>query len=95
MIVVLFIFYSIILISLATGFTIRKRLRRTIVSILLMLYAVFMYPLLVPIVGEWKGLDGTASLLLSHFLLLIGAILLFIASFFTEKEVNQNNRLEN
>ncbi|RXZ02359.1 hypothetical protein [Fictibacillus sp. S7] len=95
MILALLILYALLMTSLATGFIIRKRIRRTILSILLMLYAVFMYPLLVPIVGEWKGLDGTASLLLSHFLLLIGAILLFIASFFTEKEVKQDNRLEN
>ncbi|SDM92555.1 hypothetical protein SAMN04488137_2613 [Fictibacillus solisalsi] len=94
MILVLFIFYFIIIISLATCFTVRRRIRRTIVSILLMLYAVFMYPWLVPMVGKWKGLDGVASLMLGHFLLLIGAIILFIASFFTEKEVKRADRLE-
>lgn len=95
LILALFIFYFIIIISLATGFTIRRRIRRMIVSILLMLYAVFMYPWLVPMVGEWKGLDGVASLMLGHFLLLIGAIILFIASLFTEKEVKKADRLEN
>lgn len=73
--------------------TSHNRKKRIITGIVLML-SVFIYPLLVPFFGGFGGLGGVVSLMAFHFILLVGGIITLIVGFFT-KSLSENLESQN
>jgi hypothetical protein len=84
MLAFILILIAILIIGFGLGLTSQKRKKRITVGITLMIVSIINYPILVPIFGEWKALEGAASLMFFHFILLIGGIIILIAGFFTK-----------
>lgn len=90
MLVTILILTAILIIGFCIGLTAKQKKKRIIAGILLTLISIFSYPLLVPILGEWKGLEGIASLMVFNFILLLGGIITLIVGFFTKSFANQS-----
>jgi hypothetical protein len=84
MLVLILILIAILIIGYCLRLTSGKKKTRITVGIALMIVSILSYPILVPIFGEWKALEGVASLMVFHFILLVGGIITFIAGFFTK-----------
>ncbi|TDK61810.1 hypothetical protein E2K98_13075 [Bacillus salipaludis] len=74
-----------------TSFNKRKRIITGIVLIL----SVFLYPMFVPFFGGIGGLDGVVSLMAFHFILLVGGLLTLIVGFFTKSEYKKIDKQTN
>jgi hypothetical protein len=61
--VFILILIAISIIGFGLGLTSRKRKMRITVGITLMIVSIISYPILVPVFGEWKALEGVASLM--------------------------------
>lgn len=66
--------------------TSKQKRRRILLGLLIILTAIFSYPILVPVFGEWKAMEGVASLIVFNFMLLIGGLVVLVAGFFTKVE---------
>ncbi|MEH7009450.1 hypothetical protein V7087_01300 [Neobacillus niacini] len=93
MLVTILILTAILIIGFCIGLTTKQKKRRIIVGISLTLISIISYPVLVPILGEWKALEGVASLMVFNFILLLGGIITLIAGFFTKSFANQSKNI--
>jgi 4-amino-4-deoxy-L-arabinose transferase-like glycosyltransferase len=84
MLVFILILIAILIIGFCLGLTSKKKKMRITVGIVLIVVSIISYPLLVPVFGEWKALEGVASLMFFNFILLVGGIITLIAGFFTK-----------
>lgn len=82
MLVTILLLLALLIIGFGIGLTARQKKKRIIVGLVL-IGSVFLYPLLVPLFGEWMALDGVASLMVFHFILLLGGLVTLITGFFT------------
>ena len=89
----IFIFLALLIISLSLYFTTKNRQNRIITGIILVL-SVLTYPLLLPLLHEMnilKGIEGTGTLILFYLILLIGGIITIIAGFFTKTKLKESD----
>lgn len=90
----IFIILALTIVCLSLYLTTRNKKNRIITGIVLIL-SVVTYPLLLPLLHETKvlqGLDGTATLMLFYFIVLIGGIVTIIAGLFTKTTPSESNR---
>ncbi|MFJ8244764.1 hypothetical protein [Peribacillus asahii] len=74
---------AILIISFCLVFTSNNKKKRIITGIILII-SIFVYPLFVPVFGEFGGFGGVVSLIAFHFILLLGGIIVVIAGLFTK-----------
>lgn len=85
----LLLVFMIVMAILFVGFCLVKTThnkRKRIITGIVLLLSVFVYPMLVPFFGEFGVLDGVASLMAFHFILLIGGLITLVVGFFTKPE---------
>ncbi|MEH7011109.1 hypothetical protein V7087_09830 [Neobacillus niacini] len=90
----IFIILALAIVCLSLYLTTRNKKNRIITGIILIL-SVLSYPLLLPFLHEIKvlqGLDGTATLMLFYFVILIGGIVTSFAGLFTKTKSSESNR---
>jgi predicted membrane channel-forming protein YqfA (hemolysin III family) len=83
----IFIILALAIVCLSLYLTTRNKKNRIITGVFLIL-SVLTYPLFLPLLHEIKvlqGLDGTATLMLFYFIILIGGITTIIAGLFTNR----------
>ncbi|MDL4839440.1 hypothetical protein [Aquibacillus rhizosphaerae] len=85
---VVLIVIAVLIVGFCLAKTTHNKKKRIITGILLIL-SVFVYPLLVPFFGETGGLEGVVSLMVFHFTLLLGGFITLIVGFFT-KSLSEN-----
>jgi len=93
MTLIIFIIVALAIVTYSLSLTTRKKKNRIITGIVLLL-SVFTYPLTLPLLHETKvihGLEGTASLIVFHFLISLGGMITIIAGIFTKTEPIENN----
>ncbi|KQL36065.1 hypothetical protein [Psychrobacillus sp. FJAT-21963] len=84
MILAIFIILALAIVCLSLYLTTRNKKNRIITGIVLIL-SVLTYPLSLPLLHETKvlqGLEGTATLMLFYFIILLGGIITIIAGLF-------------
>ncbi|MGE8035636.1 hypothetical protein [Lysinibacillus sp. NPDC093692] len=92
MILIIFIVVALAIVTFSLSLTTRKKKKRIITGIVLLL-SVLTYPLTLPLLHETKvihGLEGTASLIVFHLLILLGGMIVIIAGIFTKTEPNES-----
>ncbi|MFY0784126.1 hypothetical protein AB1K18_28320 [Peribacillus simplex] len=85
---VVLIMIAILIVGFCLVLTSNNKKKRIITGIVL-IFSVFVYPLLVPTFGEFGGWDGVVSLMAFHLILLLGGIITLIVGFFT-KSLSKN-----
>jgi hypothetical protein len=93
---VVLILIALLIVGFCLVLTSNNKKKRIITGIVLII-SVFVYPLLVPAFGEFGGLGGVVSLMAFHFILLVGGIITLIVGFFTKPlsknlESHNNNK---
>ncbi|MGX2958804.1 hypothetical protein JNUCC23_06005 [Peribacillus sp. JNUCC 23] len=94
MILAIFTILALAIACLSLYLTTRNRKNRIITGIVLILL-VLTYPLFLPLLHETKvlqGLDGTATLMLFYFIILLGGIITIIAGLFTKTKLSESNK---
>ncbi|WP_456277370.1 hypothetical protein [Bacillus sp. AK128] len=84
MLVTFLIIAAIIITILCIRMTAKQKKNRIVTGVVVILFSILGYPLLVPLFGEWMALEGVASLIVFHFLLLVGGVITLITGFFTK-----------
>ncbi|ALC85400.1 hypothetical protein AM499_05905 [Bacillus sp. FJAT-22090] len=94
MILAIFIILALAIVCLSLYLTTRNKKNRIITGIVLTL-SVLTYPLSLPLLHETKvlqGLEGTATLMLFYFIILLGGIITIIAGLFTKMKLSESNK---
>lgn len=94
MILSILIILALAIVCLSLYLTTRNKLNRIITGIVLIL-SVLTYPLFLPLLHETKvlqGIEGTATLMLFYFILLLGGIITVIAGLFTKTKLSESNK---
>lgn len=84
MLAIILILIAIFIIGISLWLSKQKKKARITVGLALIVVSIISYPMLVPILGEWKALEGVASLMVFNLILLVGGIITLIAGFFTK-----------
>ncbi|WP_226667003.1 hypothetical protein [Metabacillus litoralis] len=90
----IFIILANVIVCFSLYLTTRNKKNRIITGFVLIL-SILTYPLMLPLLHEINllhGLDGTATLMLFYFIILIGGIVTIIAGLFTKSKSIENNR---
>ncbi|WP_157723710.1 hypothetical protein [Domibacillus aminovorans] len=81
---IILILIAIFVIGISLWLSKQNKKARITVGLVLIVVSIISYPMLVPILGEWKALEGVASLMVFNLVLLVGGIITLIAGFFTK-----------
>ncbi|MGG3451790.1 hypothetical protein ABER98_18345 [Domibacillus aminovorans] len=84
MLAIILILIAIFVIGISLWLSKQNKKARITVGLVLIVVSIISYPMLVPILGEWKALEGVASLMVFNLVLLVGGIITLIAGFFTK-----------
>lgn len=82
------LFSSIVIALLLVGLILKlapgNKRKRVIAEICLMIGSAVTYPIFLLLFGEWKAIEGVASLIVFHFILLLGGVTTLIVGLFTK-----------
>ncbi|MEZ2658932.1 hypothetical protein ACBP89_12700 [Aneurinibacillus aneurinilyticus] len=82
MLVLILIVIAFVIVRTCFVLTKNQKDNRIFIGMALIAISLLSYPLLIPILSGVKGLEGTASLMVFNFSLLIGGIIIFVRGFF-------------